>query len=83
MDFELSSSSPIRRLLLKMFLILYFYSWIVPNWNADIFFSSKIAEVVPVEHYRPIDLATFKFKIISKIIADGLDVVAPNIFLNQ
>jgi hypothetical protein len=47
--------------------------WIMPNFNANtIVLIPKTPSADFVEQYRPIALANFKFKIISKILADRL-----------
>lgn len=55
--------------------ILEFFTrdWILPNFNANtIILTPKIPDATNVGHYRPIALANFKFKIISKILVDRL-----------
>lgn len=39
----------------------------------------KVPEVDRIEQYRPIALANFKFNIITKVLADRLTRIAPNI----
>jgi len=47
--------------------------WILPNFNANtIILIPKIPDALNVGQYRPTTLANFKFKIISKILADRL-----------
>lgn len=54
-------------------------SWIMPNFNANtLILIPKIPNADKVGHYRPIDLANFKFKIISKILADRLSTIMPS-----
>jgi len=55
--------------------ILQFFTtgWILPNFNANnIVLIPKTNNAASVGDYRPIAIANFKFKIISKIIADRL-----------
>jgi len=54
-------------------------SWIMPNFNANtLILIPKIPNADKVGHYRPIALANFKFKIISKILADRLATIMPS-----
>jgi len=47
--------------------------WILPNFNANtIVLIPKVPDALNVGQYRPIALANFKFKIISKLLADRL-----------
>jgi hypothetical protein len=51
----------------------FFHSnWIMPNYNAD-----------TISQFRPIAMANFKFKIISKILADRLAQILPDIISKQ
>lgn len=62
--------------------ILQFFksSWILPNFNANTLnLIPKHSNAVRVEHYRPIAMANFKFKVISKIIANRLASILPSI----
>jgi len=62
--------------------ILQFFttSWIFPNFNANnIVLIPKTNNAASVGDYRPIAIANFKFKIISKIIADRLAKIMPAI----
>jgi len=52
--------------------------WILPNYNANTIMK-KVPEASNVGQYRPIALANFKFKIISKILADRLAPIMNNI----
>ncbi|MCI28042.1 RNA-directed DNA polymerase (Reverse transcriptase), partial [Trifolium medium] len=48
-------------------------SWILPGFNSNIIaLLPKTPEASSIDHYRPIAMANFKFKVISKIIADRL-----------
>lgn len=54
--------------------------WILPNFNANtIILIPKVPDASSVGQYRPIALANFKFKIISKILADRLAPIMNNI----
>ena len=62
--------------------VLEFFTnnWLLPNFNANsILLILKIPVVETVGHYRPIALANFKFKIISKILAGILTPIMNNI----
>jgi len=55
--------------------VLQFFTdgWLLPNFNSNtIVLIPKVENVDTVNHYRPIALANFKFKIITKILADRL-----------
>ena len=55
--------------------VLEFFTrdWILPNFNTNtIILIPKTPDAITVGQYRPIALANFKFKIISKIVADKL-----------
>jgi len=54
--------------------------WVLPGMNSNVvFFIPKIQGVDSIKDYRPIVVANFKFKIISKILADRLALVAVSI----
>lgn len=62
--------------------VLQFFQqgWILPNFNSNVVvLIPKTPEAVSIDQYRPISLANFKFKIITKVLADRLVVVAPKI----
>lgn len=62
--------------------VLQFFStgWILPNYNANnIVVIPKTKNAGTVSDYRPIAIANFKFKIISKILADRLAKIMPAI----
>jgi len=62
--------------------VLEFFTkdWIMPNFNANtIILIPKVADAINVGQYRPIALANFKFKIISKILEDRLAPIMNNI----
>jgi len=55
-------------------------SWILPHFNSNnIVLIPKTNHADQVSHYRPIAIANFKFKIISKILADRLSTFMPTI----
>jgi hypothetical protein len=62
--------------------MLYKLSW---NFNANLLLLiPKTDTADSVEHYRPIALANFKFKIISKnFMADRLATIMPNIIFKE
>ena len=62
--------------------VLEFFTkdWILPNFNANtIILIPKVPDAMNVGQYRPIALANFKFKIISKILANRLAPIMNNI----
>jgi hypothetical protein len=61
--------------------IQFFQSgWMLPNFNANtMILIPKISNADVVNQFRPIAMANFKFKIISKILADRLALVMPSI----
>ena len=62
--------------------VLEFFTkdWLLPNFNSNtIVLIPKVSDAVSVTQYRPIALANFKFKIISKILADRLAPIMKNI----
>lgn len=59
---------------------LFVQDWIIPNYNSNVVvLIPKISEPSKREHYRPIALANFKFKIITKFFVDRLAIIMPNI----
>ncbi|GAU26607.1 hypothetical protein TSUD_102140 [Trifolium subterraneum] len=65
---------------IKAVLEFFTSSWLLPNFNSNsMVLIPKTANADSVENYRPIALANFKFKIISKIMADKLAIIMPNI----
>ncbi|GAU27921.1 hypothetical protein TSUD_160160 [Trifolium subterraneum] len=62
--------------------VLQFFtsSWILPGFNSNIIaLLPKTPDASSIDHYRPIAMANFKFKVISKIIADRLASILPSI----
>lgn len=62
--------------------VLEFFTkdWLLPNFNSNtIVLIPKVSEALTVNQYRPIALANFKFKIVSKILADRLAPIMKNI----
>jgi hypothetical protein len=62
--------------------VIEFFStgWILPGFNSNIIaLLPKTPSASSVDQYRPIAMANFKFKIISKIIADRLASIMPSI----
>lgn len=58
--------------------------WILPNMNSSVVaLIPKSPDAIDVENYRPIAVANFKFKLITKIIADRLATIAPKIISPQ
>jgi hypothetical protein len=62
--------------------VLEFFTsgWILPGYNSNIIaLIPKSPDALSIDQYRPIAMANFKFKIISKIIADRLASIMPSI----
>jgi len=58
--------------------------WLLPGFNSNtIVLIPKDNNADTIEQYRPIALANFKFKIISKILADRLATILPNIISKE
>ncbi|KAF1871994.1 hypothetical protein Lal_00012213 [Lupinus albus] len=54
--------------------------WLLANLNSNkVILITKFYGVDSIEDFRPIVMANFQFKIITKVIADRLALVAPNI----
>jgi ribonuclease HI len=59
-------------------------SWILPGFNSNIIaLLPKFPEAASIDQFRPIAMANFKFKIISKILADRLASIMPNIISEE
>ncbi|PNX71458.1 ribonuclease H, partial [Trifolium pratense] len=55
-------------------------SWILPGFNSNIIaLLPKTPDASSIDQYRPIAMANFKFKVITKIIADRLASIMPSI----
>ncbi|MCH80548.1 ribonuclease H protein [Trifolium medium] len=62
--------------------VLQFFvsSWILPGYNSNIIaLIPKTPDALSIDQFRPIAMANFKFKIISKILADRLAAIMPSI----
>ncbi|XP_019435946.1 PREDICTED: uncharacterized protein LOC109342412 [Lupinus angustifolius] len=60
------------------------HSWLMPNINSNsVILIPKTHGADRIEDYRPIALANFQFKIITKVLADRLADIAPRIISNQ
>ncbi|XP_019431608.1 PREDICTED: uncharacterized protein LOC109338759 [Lupinus angustifolius] len=58
--------------------------WILPNMNSNsVILISKNNNAVKIDDYRPIAIANFKFKIITKVLADRLSIIAFKIISSQ
>ncbi|XP_019437071.1 PREDICTED: uncharacterized protein LOC109343269 [Lupinus angustifolius] len=58
--------------------------WILPNLNSNnIVLIPKFSGVDKIEDFRPIALVDFQFKIITKVLAYRLAIIAPKIISNQ
>jgi hypothetical protein len=59
-------------------------SWILPGFNSNIIaLIPKSPDASSIAQYRPIAMANFKFKIITKIIADRLASILPNLVSDE
>jgi hypothetical protein len=59
-------------------------SWILPGFNSNIIaLLPKTPDASSIDHYRPIAMANFKFKIISKIIAERLASIMPMLISDE
>jgi hypothetical protein len=61
--------------------VLQFFNtgWLLPNFNANnVILIPKSSNADSIDQFRPIAMANFKFKVISKIIADRLAQVLPS-----
>jgi hypothetical protein len=66
--------------------ILEFFTtnWILPGFNSNIIaLLPKTSNATSIDQYRPIAMANFKFKVISKIVADRLANVMPSIISEE
>jgi hypothetical protein len=66
--------------------VLQFFtsSWILPGYNSNIIaLLPKSPNASSIDQYRPIAMANFKFKIISKIIADRLASLLPSLISEE
>jgi hypothetical protein len=66
--------------------VLQFFTsgWILPNFNSNtLILIPKSANAESIQHFRPIALANFKFKIISKVLADRLATIMPSIISQE
>lgn len=66
--------------------IIQFFSqgWLLPNFNSNlVVLVPKTPEADSIAQFRPIALANYKFKIITKILADRLAIIAPKIVSKQ
>ncbi|MCH96418.1 RNA-directed DNA polymerase (Reverse transcriptase) [Trifolium medium] len=58
--------------------------WIMPSFNSNtIILIPKSSNADSIDQFRPIALANFKFKIISKVLADRLATIMPNIISKE
>ncbi|PNY16800.1 ribonuclease H, partial [Trifolium pratense] len=66
--------------------VLQFFSsgWILPNFNSNtLILIPKTSNADSIDQYRPIALANFNFKIISKVLADRLAKIMPTIISKE
>lgn len=70
--------------LFKSDLQFFKHNWILPGLNSNLVtLISKFAEADKIEDYRPISLANFQFKVITKVLVDRLSIIAPKIVSPQ
>lgn len=73
-------------MLMSVMLFFNFCSqnWILPGLNSNLVaLIPKFARADRIENFRPIALANFQFKIISKVLADRLAKIAQKIISPQ
>ncbi|XP_058776647.1 uncharacterized protein LOC131650967 [Vicia villosa] len=66
--------------------VLHFFKegWITPNYNSNtLVLIPKVPNALSIDQYRPIALANFKHKIITKILADRLAVLMPSLISKE
>lgn len=60
------------------------HNWIMPNYNSNsVVLIPKDSNADTIAQYRPIALANFKFKIISKVLANRLAQIMPSIISKE
>jgi hypothetical protein len=74
----------IKRDMFRAVLEFFNSGWLLPNFNANLLLLiPKTNHADSVEQYKPIAVANFRFKIISKIFADRLASIMPAIISVQ
>jgi hypothetical protein len=74
----------IKKEVIEVVLQFFSSSWILPGFNSNIIaLLPKSPEASSIDQYRPIAMANFKFKIISKVIADRLASILPNLISEE
>ncbi|XP_058757259.1 uncharacterized protein LOC131630499 [Vicia villosa] len=66
--------------------VLQFFrnGWLLPNFNANlVIIIPKVKDADSIDKFWPIALANFKFKIISKILADRLSSLMPSLISKE
>ncbi|XP_019435039.1 PREDICTED: uncharacterized protein LOC109341552 [Lupinus angustifolius] len=64
--------------------LLFSNNWLPPNINSNsVVLIPKYPEADRIEDFRPIALANFQFKIITKVLSDRLALIAPKIISPQ
>lgn len=62
----------------------FMQGWILPDYNAStVVLIPKTKEANNIELFRPIAMANFKFKIITKILADRLASILPSLISSE
>ncbi|GAU40289.1 hypothetical protein TSUD_362690 [Trifolium subterraneum] len=59
-------------------------NWVMPGFNSNtVVLIPKVSDADTIGQFRPIAMANFKFKIISKILADRLALILPDIISKE
>jgi hypothetical protein len=68
----------------KVVLQFFISGWILPNYNSNtIILIPKSHSADTIEQFRPMAMANFKFKIISKVLADRLASIMPSLISKE
>lgn len=68
----------------KVILEFFTSNWLFLNFNSNsMVLISKNDNADSIDHYRPITMTNFKFKVISKILADRLPTIMPSIISKE
>ncbi|GAU43585.1 hypothetical protein TSUD_27870 [Trifolium subterraneum] len=74
----------VKIVVFKAVLEFFTSSWILPGFNSNIVtLLHKTSNATSIDHYWPIAMINFKFKVLSKIIADMLAKVMPSIISEE
>jgi len=68
----------------KVVLQFFSFGWILPGYNSNIIaLLPKSPNAISIDHYRSIAMSNFKFKVISKVLADRLAAIMPSIISQE